>query len=133
MPNPKKQPHVSKPVAVAVVLGLVVVVVALIVGLVRLMGPGYTRYEGQCLPSAVDEDDRDYDDTFIDCSDAEARWEVTKVYTNEPTRADWSTEAKARRWLERACDVDDEGPAREAFVFRVKDDRGFLACATEVG
>jgi hypothetical protein len=130
----KKQPQVSKPVAVVVVLVLVAVVVALIVGLVKLMGPGYTRYEGQCLPRSVSENERDYDEMFIDCSDPDAHWEVTKVYTSEPRRADWSSTADARRWLERTCGVDDQdGPAREAFVFRLKDENGFLACATAVG
>ncbi|THV26442.1 hypothetical protein [Glycomyces paridis] len=125
-----KQPNVSKPVAVAVVIGLVAVVVLIVVGLAKLLGPGYDQYEGQCLASEVNENDSNYDDLFIDCSDAAAHWEVTKVYTSEPAHADWSSESSARRWLERACDVDAEGPDRKALVFRVNDDRGFLACAT---
>lgn len=129
----KKQPQVSKPVAVLVVLGLTAVVVLLIVGLVRVMGPGYEGYEGQCLPSKVAESDRDYDEMFIDCSDPDAHWEITNVYTSEPSTDAWDSKSQATRWLERKCDVDDEeGPAREAFVFRLKDDRGFLACAVAV-
>jgi hypothetical protein len=128
-----EKPTVSKPVAVIVVLALLAIVVIVIVGLVRLMGPGYEGYEGQCLPSGVSESDRDYDEMFIECSDPEARWEITKVYTSEPTTDAWSSKSAATRWLERTCDVnEEEGPAREAFVFRVKDGRGFLACAVAV-
>lgn len=128
-----KQPTVSKPVAVMVVLGLLAVVVLAIVGLVRVMGPGYEDYEGQCVASGVSESDRDYDEMFIDCSDEAAHWEITKVYTSEPVADAWSSKSAANRWLERKCDVDEEeGPEREAFVFRLNDDRGFLACAVAV-
>lgn len=130
--SPVKPP--SKPVAILVVLGLAAVVVLIIVGIVRAMGPGYSQYEGQCLPSRVTETDRDYDEMFIDCSDSEAHWEITKVYTSEPSPDAWSSKSAATRWLERKCDVnEEEGPEREAFVFRLNDDRGFLACATAVG
>jgi hypothetical protein len=133
VPKSKKQPQVSKPVAVIVVLALAAVVIALVVGLVKLMGPGYTRYEGQCLPNDAGETDRDYDEMFVDCSDADAHWEITKVYTSEPRNADWSSKTEARRWLERTCDVNDpNGPSRRAYVFRLNDEKGFLACATAI-
>lgn len=130
----KKQPKVSKPVALIVVLTFAAVVVLVIVGLIRaVIGPGYKEYEGQCAPSSLSENERDYGDMFIDCSDPEAHWEITDVYTSEPSRADWSSTASARRWLERECDVNDEdGPARRALVFSLKNENGFLACAVAV-
>jgi hypothetical protein len=127
------KPTVSKPVAVVVVLVLVAVIVLIIVGIVRAFGPGYTDYEGQCVRSNVSEADRDYDEMFIDCSDSEAAWQVTKVYTTEPSTDAWNTKTDARLWLERKCNVGEEdGPERRAFVFRLKDDHGFLACAAAV-
>jgi hypothetical protein len=134
VPNSKKQPQVSKPVAVIVMLVLAAVVIALVVGLFKLIGgPGYTQYEGQCLPNDVSESDRDYDEKFVDCSDANAHWEITEVYTSEPRNADWSTKTEARRWLERTCDVNNpNGPARKVYIFLLKDEKGFLACATAI-
>jgi hypothetical protein len=131
-----KKPTVSKPAALLVVLGLAVVVVLLIVGLVKLIGSGYADYEGQCLPSDVQEQSNNpkYGDMFIDCSDPDAHWEVTRVYSSEPSNADWSTESKARRWLERECDVTSANASdRAAFVFREGTSTDFLACATAVG
>jgi hypothetical protein len=127
------KPQISKPVAIVVVFALVALVVLAVVGIVRAFGPGYSAYEGQCLRSNVSEGDRDYDEMFIECSDSEAAWQVTNVYTTEPSTDAWNTKTDARLWLERKCDVGTEnGPERRAFVFRLKDDHGFLACATAV-
>ncbi|THV43363.1 hypothetical protein [Glycomyces buryatensis] len=126
---------VSKPVALIVMSVVLIGAIALIVGLIRLIGSGgYARYEGQCVSSNVSVTDRDYDEKFIECTDSEAHWEITKVYTSEPFADAWETKSTAQRWLDKKCDVNDsgDGPEREAFVFRVNDDRGFLACAVAI-